>query len=112
MCNVCAREQRQNALHALTIGLAREFDVIFIEDLNVGAMALMAASPCVSNVAPRTANIATQIAAPKARDRLIALRAAPARTCRLEQLPTSRPSHPSTPASITLRSLALQFRDM
>ena len=33
------RQQRQYALHALTTRLVREFDLIFIEDLNVKAMA-------------------------------------------------------------------------
>jgi transposase len=33
------RQQRQGALHALTTRLVHEFDLIFIEDLNVKAMA-------------------------------------------------------------------------
>jgi putative transposase len=33
------RHERQGALHALTTRLVREFDLIFIEDLNVKAMA-------------------------------------------------------------------------
>ncbi|HWM70325.1 MAG TPA: transposase, partial [Steroidobacteraceae bacterium] len=45
------RQQRQYALHALTTRLVREFDLIFIEDLNVKAMARGLHSRAIHDVA-------------------------------------------------------------
>jgi putative transposase len=45
------RQERQYALHALTTRLVREFDLIFIEDLNVKAMARGLHSRTIHDVA-------------------------------------------------------------